>query len=63
MKEVLSNELKPMKKVFEEYYKCSSCDSTYHITMLDKPEILCKDCNKSSLVPSEAKEKSKKLKR
>jgi hypothetical protein len=60
MKETLSNEAKPMKKIYEEYYQCGTCDSTYHISMLDKQELLCKDCNQTSAVPQEARAKSKK---
>lgn len=59
MKEVLSNESKPMKKVYDEYYKCGTCDSVYHVSMLDKQELLCKDCSNTSLVPEEARSKSK----
>jgi acetyl-CoA carboxylase beta subunit len=60
MREVLSNALKPMLRIYNEYYKCSSCDSTYHVSMLDKHEMLCKDCNQTSEVPHEARLKAKK---
>ena len=59
MRETLSNEAKPMKRVYDEYYKCGSCDSVYHVSMLDKHDLLCKDCNKTSLVPQEARNKAK----
>jgi DNA-directed RNA polymerase subunit RPC12/RpoP len=59
MKETLSNESKPMKRIYDEYYKCGTCDSTYHVSMLDKHDLLCKDCNQTSLVPHEARVKSK----
>lgn len=49
-----------MKKVYDEYYKCGHCDSVYHISMLDKPELLCKDCNNVNPVPKEAQDKCKK---
>ncbi len=50
-----------MKPLYKEYYRCSSkgCDSVYHVSMLDKHEFLCKDCNNVSKVPREANEKSR----
>lgn len=50
-----------MKKVYDQYYKCGakSCDSHYHTSMLDKPELLCKDCNNVSKVPREAQIKAR----
>lgn len=50
-------ENKQMLPVYKEYYKCGSCDSHYHISMLDKVEILCKDCNQVSKVPKDANDK------
>ena len=50
-----------MKKVYDQYYKCGSknCESVYHVSMLDKSELLCKDCNNVSKVSKEAQDKSK----
>lgn len=50
-----------MKQVYNQYYKCGgkSCDSHYHVSMLDKPELLCKDCNSVNKVPRDAQEKSR----
>lgn len=50
-----------MKKLYDQYFRCGTkhCDSVYHVSMLDKPELLCKDCNNASKVPREAQEKSR----
>ena len=50
-----------MRKLYEQYYRCGNakCDSVYHISMLDKPELLCKDCNNVSKVPKELKPKER----
>lgn len=63
MKESQSNDFKPMSRVYDEYYRCGTCESTYHVSMLDKPELLCKDCNQTSSVPSEAKAKARKARK
>lgn len=50
-----------MKKKYDQYYKCgnANCDSHYHVSMLDKQSLLCKDCNNESEVPKEANDKNK----
>lgn len=59
MKESQSNDSKPMSRVYDEYYRCGTCESTYHVSMLDKSELLCKDCNQTSIVPQDARQKSR----
>ena len=53
--------LAPLTKIYEEYYKCSNsrCDSVYHQCNFRAEEFPCRDCGRSSEVPSEALPKRK----
>ena len=55
--------LKALKKVYELYFKCSNCDSTYHVsTFKNLQQFECKDCKGISSVPAEVREKAAKEK-
>lgn len=53
--------LNELRKVFDSYFKCSKCESTYHvINFKGLREFECKDCKTFSVIPKEAKEKADK---
>lgn len=54
---------KEMKKIYDQYFKCGSCDSVYHVVMLNLPLHDCKDCGNQNDVPKEAQDKSKKARK
>lgn len=56
MKKTESND---MKKIYEKYYKCATCDSTYHVSMLFNRQHECKDCGNISEIPQDAQEKAR----
>jgi hypothetical protein len=53
--------LNELVKVFDMYFKCSNCASTYHvINFKGQKDFECKDCKTFSSIPQEAKEKAAK---
>ena len=58
MKEKTKQEL---IKVYDEYFRCSNprCHSVYHISNFHKGEFICKDCDTTSIVPAEVKQRKK----
>lgn len=57
------DEIKLMPKVYDEYYKCGTCESVYHISNFRGGDFECRDCGNNSQVSAEAIKKAKEYNR
>jgi DNA-directed RNA polymerase subunit RPC12/RpoP len=57
------DENKNIVKVYDEYYKCGTCESTYHISNFRGRDFECRDCGHNSIVTDDAIKKAREYNR